>query len=301
MPQWPMYVYMAADSMGFQYDEPDGVAAIEAFATRWGGFDADAMVRAAQRAEGDDWFFAIELLITSAAPHARDVAVTFLDSPDPLKRWYNALYLGVLEDKRAVPILCAMLTEFLPSPQTYQKQRQQQWHYEDVRDSAAYILGRIGDPACIPSLRHALQAVIQVERGQTKPPNGTPEMETIHYQNSIRALRRYQDRIVYALGRLGSLGALTGLQGGEERIPLWRIHLIMGHQHGRYALATMGAFEDEPALVADITDILEQQFGLAATEHEHDMRLYERKMLFMLKSMYQAEQMEQNRHLNTER
>jgi hypothetical protein len=45
MPEWPMYVYTAADRMGYDYEEPSGARAIETFAERWGGVGSDALSR----------------------------------------------------------------------------------------------------------------------------------------------------------------------------------------------------------------------------------------------------------------
>lgn len=277
MPQWPIYVYMAADRMGYDRDEPEGVAAIEGFATRWGGFGPDALLRAVQAAEGQEWQFTMELLMHSAA-QARELVAPGLSSSDPVTRWYTALYLGALQDQRALPVLSTMLTEFLPSPEEYQTARFDLF-YEESRSGIAHLLGKMGNPACVPALRRALQVAINAARTQPLVQPDFLQYDESRHKIGMKLLNHFSDEIVYALGRLGAMGALTGLQGGEERIDLWRVHLIMGVLHGRYPLNEAMTFSELPELSDELSRLLTTVFGIEPADIHRYLAHYEFNLL----------------------
>lgn len=287
MSEWPLYVSVAADVMGYRSDDPGDRGIIEAFSNRWGGFGADALGRAFRDATGDEWHFAMELLIDSASPVVREQVVALLDDADPTRRKLASVYLGTLHDRRAVPPLCALLaTDFAPTT-SYLTERLGSSPNEGERQSAAYLLGQIGDKACVPSLRRALTSALNVEQA-LKPPEKTDPQPWL-YQNAVDALHMLQDTCVYSLGRLDAFGALTGLMDAGVRTDLWRIHLVLGHLHGRHALARVMRLRQSGAL-ADVRAYLENVFGLSEADIDAHVRRYDVQMMQRLSTLYAAEE-----------
>jgi hypothetical protein len=113
------------------------------------------------------------------------------------------------------------------------------------------------------------------------------------YDQAILDIHSYQESLVSALGRLGALGALTGLnlagvhifddvEDAEERLDSWRVELLLGYLQDRYTqvqvpgntaavLRDVGWFarfkDDEPqemtALLTTLGHLLRRVFGLS--------------------------------------
>jgi hypothetical protein len=115
----------------------------------------------------------------------------------------------------------------------------------------------------------------------------------------MHMLQYCQDKVVYALGRLKALGALTGLHGGEDRIDLWRVHLVMGYLHGYHPIARLVFFNQMPALAAELRRVLANVFGLMPTELERHLAHYEFNMLSNLSDLYEAEEAKNTREITT--
>lgn len=291
-PTWPLYVFAAADGMGYDYDTPEGVAIVEALAAEWGGFGPEALLSAIRVAHGEAWLFAMKQLIIIRAPDARDEAVRYLSSTDSLQRWYGAFYLGTLDDRRACPTLRTIPTEFLPSPDAYYPALFTQGRFEASRSSAAYLLGMLGDLEAVPALRQALLATLSIERRQAVLVDETPLPHQMGHRAAVRDLQRGEARIVYALGQLGAFAALTGVDGVDDRLDLWRVHAVMGQLHGRHAVQHLPQIEENAALLAEVTAHLAARFGLTAAEQADHLSRYNRTMLSVLSSQYEVDEMQ---------
>jgi PBS lyase HEAT-like repeat len=177
-------------------------------------------------ATGDEWFFAILLLVNSGFPVAAEEAALRLTSADRLIRWYCAVYLGKLGDQRSISALQEILATPFPSPAEYFATRLAEWRYEDAKHGAAYILGELGGPSCAPSVRQALISALRIEQG--RPPEPAYQSGKAIWSTTIRYLQDYENTLVYTLGRLKAFSALWGLEVSEKQLGIWRIHLIMG-------------------------------------------------------------------------
>jgi hypothetical protein len=245
-------------------------------------------------ATGDEWFFAILLLINSGFPIAVEEAASRLTSTNRLTRWYCALYLGRLGDQRCIPVLQEMLATPFPSPTEYFATRLAEWRYEDAKHGAAYILGELGEPSCASSVRQALINTLKIEQG--RPPEPADQLGKDIWSCTIRYLQDYENTLVYTLGRIKAFGALWGLDVSEKRLAIWRIHLIMGSLHGQYRSADAMFFRDAPALLLErIRDSLRDIFGVALADQEDGLREYERSLLFNISELSYAEELKASR------
>lgn len=298
MSQWPQHVLVAADAAGYDTGEPSGISAIRRFFKRWGGWDAESLKRAIEKGKEADRHFALHLLISSATPEAREEAATYLERDDSMARWQVAIYLGVLRDKRVTPALARMLTEALPPAANYLNERHSpiQGHLEGLRISAAYLLGALGEPNCIPSLRQALLDALQIEYSLPQP---TTNADSQDWRISTAAnwLRSFEDAIVYSTGQLGGFGLLSGISYGDERGCIWPIHLIMGSLHRRFPVQQITRFSDYPPLLTEIGSIMTAIFGFSHSDIQRCLIQYETLYLSQVATLYEAEIEEHNRHV----
>lgn len=208
---------------------------------------------------------------------ARDILVSYLESTNPLERWASAIGLGRVHEERALPVLLTILTEFLPPDAPYASSP----YYRGWRFSVPEILQSWGEPRFVPPLRHALQQAVRVEQALTPPkPRRHSERDD---------LVRYQDALVYALGRLGALGALTAITGAAEHLDIWLVHLAMGYLHGRHQANSIKLWADHPGLLMDVVSALEHYFGLTEDERQRCLKRYEIEKSFQIAEMYRIE------------
>jgi hypothetical protein len=149
-------------------------------------------------------------------------------------------------------------------------------------------LGELGERLCAPSVRQALISALKIEQGS--PPEPEDQRDKVIWSCTIRYLQDYENTLVYTLGRMKAFGALWGLDVSEKQLGIWRIHLIMGSLHGQYRSADVMYLGDAPALLLSrVSDSLRDIFGIAPADQEHDLKEYERNLLFHL-SLYDVEE-----------
>lgn len=275
-----MYVSRAAGRLGYDVDEPGWEARLTAFAHRWGGFDAQALLRALQRADGDEWYFAVELLLASDFSIAADEAAARLQSPDRLARWYCALYLGKLGDHRGLPILNEMLVDALPSATEYFARHGVDWRLEDARYSAAKLIGEIGEHSSSPFIRRALMEMLSIERNAPLP--SRDQRVQVLNKTLVDYIRTYENELIYCLGRLHAFGALSSVEVPDNRLSVWCVHLILGSLHGQYDISGIASIHENAALVRRVIDMLQEIFGLDAVAQEQAVRDHDLTKFFML-------------------
>jgi hypothetical protein len=234
----------------------------------WGGVDQGSMLRALAEGDERDRLFALHALGYLGTDEAHRQLLAHLESERPLERWASAIGLGRMREERALPALVKMLTEFLPPDQEYRASP----YYRGWRFFAPLILGAWGKPEAIPGLRGALRAAMGVESALPAPPDESARYTSYSEREDWV---RYQDELVYALGRLDAFGALTGVEGTEARLDLWRVHLVMGHLHGRYAIAGIELWREHPQLAQEVTRLLERLFGLDSEERGRSLDRYQ--------------------------
>ncbi len=117
---YPEYVEFALSYIDFA-DEEEQEEFITSFLEHWEDFSLDAFGRVLRKADDIDEEKEWErLFVLFGAGHAKDeqgvtLILPYLESTRPKERWASAISLGTTGDRRAVPALCAMLTEFLPT------------------------------------------------------------------------------------------------------------------------------------------------------------------------------------------
>jgi hypothetical protein len=87
-------------------------------------------------------------------------------------------------------------------------------------------------------------------------------------------LTEYQDMVIFALGRLGAMGCLTGVPAAEPFLHVWMVQLIMGHIYDRYTSEDIGPTSLSEPLKSEVRQRLLHDFGLTPQEQERAMRLY---------------------------
>jgi HEAT repeats len=281
---WPPYVFSALDRL-LLASPPSGQPYLEAFMRRWGGYDSATLLRVARAGdvpmvgeEGDeqDRLFALLGLGYLRLPEARDALLPYLASARTVERWAAALGLGRLRDERARSVLNSMLVEFYPlGPATAADE-----YYTTWPASVPSLLAEWGEPQAVAPLRHALQAALHAEQAV---PEASREQWTVagrqvevERDSDRTAWQRYENEIVYSLGRLAGFGALTGvaIEATDERLTVWRVHLVLGYLQGQHALTGVLLWQDNPHLREDVTRLLERVFGLTEEERDHDLEVY---------------------------
>ncbi len=259
---------------------------------------------------------------------ASEALVPYLQHDMPRARWAAALSLGWLRDERAIPTLKRMLTEYLPEGDAIFYE-EQEGHPYDVRldwwrsNELMKVILHLNDPSFAPPLRAALAWMLDLERRWVAA-FGSPlqkdegQREWPHLNSpGIERWAWYQDILVFALGRMGALDAIEGLDcpigfvgvqawtylniaeerdiGDGQRIPfralLWRVHAAFGFlfdelPHFRLQRMSGGIpqFVDYQGLEERITPLLEEVFHLDSEARSEAMRYYERSM-YLLKTM----------------
>jgi len=214
--------------------------------------------RAVTEGNEENRLSALFLLGGLATPKARDLLISFLDSPYRRERWASAISLGRLKEERVFPLLQTLLLEgfaaneiFANSEglqaaeeacrlyrQTYQEQGQTTFseaYYEDVieqlrdmdyewylrqRSECALVLGAWGNPLAVPTLKEALQAAWKME--QDWPDYEGPD------ESGPEIWHFFQDRLAFALGQLEAWDALAVLRFPENHLLVARIYLVLG-------------------------------------------------------------------------
>lgn len=276
----PPHLEFALDLLSFSGEEDQSY--LDGLRQRWGSLDQPSLLHMLEGSIGDHRLFAILALGALRTPEARQVLLPVLDGPNRLERWAAAISLGQVGAKEAQSILCDMLTYDLPEDvqSVEHKYGTSDWLYENWRGYAPILLGQLGDPAVVPALRSALSQVIglldqrQFALQDTLGPLGTA--------GDRRYFLRYEDDIIYALGRLHAYGSLVGLPAAEEYWDLWRVHVVMGSLHGRYPWHVVKEFTSNRQVDTHIRELLSQQYGLMPQEQDQALAKYAQAKLLTL-------------------
>jgi hypothetical protein len=139
----------------------------------------------------------------------------YLQSPLAKQRWSSALLLGEMGEEQAVPVLCTMLTEFLPTQDVTwpSGDRVMQDWFELRRSSAIVTLHSWRQPLVTIAMRYALEQLIQAE------PYSLFDTQQSHSS---------EDLLAYELGYRGAFGALAGLHINSLRQRLALVAMVVG-------------------------------------------------------------------------
>lgn len=132
-----------------------------------------------------------------------------------------------------------------------------------------------------PHLRAALAPEPPATARYVIGPEGEVRIESILrsqdelHQASMRYnLTGYQDLVIFALGRLGALGSLTGVPAAEPFLHVWMVQLLMGTMYGRYISSDVGVQWLSAPLNDEIRQRLLHDYGLTTQEQDRAIRLY---------------------------
>lgn len=259
----------------FQDDtEVDGY--IERFTSHYGSLSLESARAALAQPDSLDHAFAIFLLGLSAYPASQAYLRHYLMSGDPWEQWPSVLCLGAARDPVAFPHLCDLLTAQFPDDS---KDLPPGSGYLIVwRPYLARLLGAWGSRKAVVPLRRALIAALKLPEEQW----------------NAHDLDDFADEVVFALGRLKSVGALTGVATNAATLDLWRIHLVVGSLYDRYPVPT-GALRksDVPSsLFMRVEALLDHQWGIPHHEADAGLKKYRIQYGWKVESRYQHEVIE---------
>jgi hypothetical protein len=224
-------------------DDTDVETFMSKFAFRWGGLSTDAFKRTLQQGDAGERLFALFALGDLALLDGERLLIPFLDSPVRKERWASAISLGKLKNEQAFPSLLELLVEKLdyhpPSLTAGEKPHdpflKQAWEKELDHKDAEYVweyhwcllhrlnipllLGSWGDARAIPALVQTFQQSLALEFHATYPNN-------LHIFS--HEWHQFQDRLVYALGKLGAWHALDALDLPPKRMHIAQRYLVFG-------------------------------------------------------------------------
>ncbi|HEX8036548.1 MAG TPA: hypothetical protein VF510_22010 [Ktedonobacterales bacterium] len=236
-------------------------------------------------------------------------------------RWAAALSLGWMRDERAIPTLKRMLTEFLPQGDSVACEEQEGHPYDVTLDwwrttELMRVILHLNNPSFALPLRSALERMLDLERRWVAA-FGLPlekdegQREWPHLNSpGIERWARYQDMLVFALGRIGAFDALDDLNcpvgfvgvqawtyldfagerdiGDRQHIPfralLWRVHATLGSLFDELpyfpfrGIGGIAHFMDYQGLAERIIPLLADAFHLDGEARSEAMRHYEQSM-----------------------
>lgn len=223
----------------------------DAFAERWHGLEAEALIRAFEGGTPEGKAVALFALSASQNPNAQALLDAALESGEPTVQWASALCLAERKDERAFPVLLSFFEDLLP-PRLHPLEREGGL-YHFWRMKATSLLADWGRRDVIPALRQALDTAWRLEQADT--------IDRKHVWHD------YQDELVYALGRLEAFGILVGFSLPVARLQFWMILLACGFLQARSRYGDLlTQVQINETLKKEIAQVLEQRFGTPAKE-----------------------------------
>ena len=254
---WPEYMYRAIGEI--YYGGGNNHKYVERFARRSGGVDLDTLKRILNEGSGEDKLIAIYALGYAHAPHVQQLLAPLLQSSISLEREASAIALGRLKDERALPTLYSLLQAPFPDPDVAMDD--DFLSMISTRMTIAAILGDWGKLSSTSVLRSALKAIWQWEQQRVANP-------LIHDELIVSPWQAYEYELSYALGQLGTFGALTGIPFSNSRERILRVFLALGYLQARQRYHDLFTQMSYRAVQEEVTKVLEDRFGLSETERD---------------------------------
>jgi len=242
---------------GYQGQYEDAIAA---FTQCWGNLDQETFIHVLKAGTCEDRVIALFALALGygTTPQVREQVLAFLQSGEPMERWASALALGELKEEQALPVLVAMLDEFLQMDPLSQEGGQ----YSFWRIKAVALLGQWGQSKLAPVLRRAVEKAWHLEQQAGDP----ARRQTWH---------PYQDELCYALGQLGAYGALTSLPLPAARLRLGMVLVSCGSLQARLQWGDLlTQLQLNARVKEEVGGVLEIRFGLSQEERTSAIEQY---------------------------
>ena len=275
---YPEYVEFALSFIDFA-DEEEQEEFIASFLRHWGDFSLDSFGRVLRQAddidEDKEWE---RLFVLFGAGHTKDaqgvpLVLPYLESTRPKERWASAISMGASGDRRAVPTLCDMLTEFLPtSLSDEQKSSPDDWFFFKYRGWAPSLLGQMGDHRAVPALRQACVHLAALLDQDNLSPYNVFGKDVSPF---VRSAVFFEATILYALGRLRAFGTLAGIPAAKPYLLTWSVQMAMGAMHGNYSWETLLEWSFRPEFLQVLRDNLDAWFGWTVEEREQALAYYD--------------------------
>lgn len=258
---------------------------------------------------------------TEDALLARAALVPYLHHHQPRIRWAAALSLGWLRDERAIPALSRMLTDQLPEGGAAEYEERDGLAYDECLDqwrcgALIRVILNLRTPVFASSLQSALARMLELEHAWAAR-FGAPLLHDEARREwpdlnspGIEAWARYQDMLVFALGRIGAFDALAsvgcpvGLVGVQawqykytrgslgkqtdqalQHLPfralLWRVHGVFGwllDELPRFPRSTQGGiplFAQYQGLSETVKSLLAERYHLSPEDQLEALSYYE--------------------------
>lgn len=267
--------------------------------------------------EDFDALFAVAALGATGTEMARDQLLPFLNSPDAQARWVAAIALAEMHEALALPALARMLVEFLPPNVPRDRYGGVISFFHDNRPRLPRMIWEWGPPGAASVLRRGVIAALEGEAAIPQPDSPRPLRRYAGVDAALVAARAeawfdydcarvwvidLQHDLVYGLGRLNALGALTGLSVPADvfysgsrysterivstahavthaerfRLNIWRVHAVCGLLEPEYNYPQPHSrFHEIPRFTPLVEQVLEDRFGLGREEREEVLRDYE--------------------------
>ena len=243
------------------------VQAIRTFANRWGNLEQETFRQALIAGDEQNRVIAMWVLTWTQDPQTQALLLPFLHSGSSKERWSAALCLGELAVPQALPVLCTMLREFLPSeghPYPLGEVEAIYW-YDDHRWLIPSILRLWRDSSIVIALRRALEEQVRAEQYTQIEKQGWFIMEDI---------------LAYELGYRGAFGALTESSLPPHRYRIALINIVLGYYNASTYPEKYYGFEPSADIINDtnvrplLKDLLMARFGFAEEAAEQYLKGY---------------------------
>ena len=220
------------DELGEElFDDSIPVKAVKAFLNFLPGLgQAETYVHALTDGHGEDRELAIRVLGESNLPHVRNLLLPLLQSEQPKERWLSAFALARMHDEAALPVLCHILTEFLPTKQAPFIENHG-WFAQE-RLNVPRLLDSWEDPSLVAVVRQALVATVQAEAFIQFPAHTFEHISRIEPVSWMQVWHLYQDVLIAWLGGRGAFGALVGIPFSPRRRRLAIVRMVYGYCQG---------------------------------------------------------------------
>ncbi len=250
------------------YEEDPVQKEIDRFATRWGGFDQEALAQALSHGEEQERLEAICILGASGFPGVHALLLPYLKSGYPKERWLSAIVLGRLKEAEALPALVNMLTEYVPTEQSPTLLEDQlQLEFDGLRCDVANALALWEDRSLLAAFRQAYIATIQATKYAPQK------------HGCIHSWHIFQEFLMDTAGRWEAFGILTGVALPELHLRLAMVHMArgwcrLGNRPDIVTLRILFQWLTHPEVRRDLKLVLGHRFGLSDEEQNRVLDSY---------------------------
>lgn len=241
--------------------------AMHTFIDRWQNLEQETFRQALKTGDEQDRVIAIWVLTWIQDPQIKALLIPFLHSDLPKERWSAALCLGELGVRQALPTLCTILREFLPTeghPYPLGEVQAIYW-YDDHRWLAPYIFRQWNDAAIVVALRQALEEQVRAEQ---------------YTQIEKQGWFIFEDILAYELGYRGAFGALTEISLPPHRYRIALINIVLGYYNATtcpekyYGFRPTADMINDPNVRPILKETLMARFGFSEGVAEKYLKGY---------------------------